>query len=398
MNALSTFVLVPLYIYPYPQSAWTPLLNSIAANPSVDFKVIVNPHNGPGSSLNPDYNYTLSIDKLNSYSNVETLGYVYSSYGSRDDSVLQGEISRYLNWTTVNGTYDVHVDGIFLDQAPSDISYYNYLEGLSNFTKSGSAGNGFIINPGSMPDLSFYDFSDYINIFENTLYNWDNMNVLGSLNPTALSQSSAIIYDYDADSDQMASDVATLVQAGIGGCLLTAEGGWFNSWPANWGDFMNGLGIAVNASAGSQLGLQGDFKRPTHSKPVSSVSSTTMRQSSTASTHSTGWVTSVKASSVEALSIMSVSSIKPLSSSSAKLFSSSGAAKLFSSSSSAMPFSSIKTFSSTSIPHSSSAAPSLSSARSSSAIRSTTSSSSTSQVHSSSGSAKPSAKIAARDL
>jgi len=383
MNALSTFVIVPMYIYPYPLSAWTPLLNSVAANPNVDFKVIVNPQSGPGAGMTPDYNYTINIAKLNSYSNVATLGYVYTSYGARAESDVEKDIRKYLNWDTVNGTYDVHMDGIFVDQAPNDGSYYDYLQGLSNLTKSTSTGNTFIINPGSMPDTSFYDFSDYVNVFESTLANYNALDYVNSVVPTYVySQSSAIIYDYD-DPNDLAWYVSSLVSNGFGGFLLTSGNGWFNSWPANWGDFMTALGGAVGSTEAAIVNIQGNFKRPTHKGTTASSSVSSTASSSALSSSAAGFVTSTKAlPSSKAASSSSVVAAALKSSSSTLAKPSSAPA------SSSLPVSSVKPSSSSAVV-SSSAKP-LTSAKSSS--------SSSSAKASAAAAASSSANIAARDL
>lgn len=106
--ASATSVLLPLYIWPS-DSSWAPVYNAVSAHPSVTFLVIVNPGDGPGAgsmsassprklstmvsliamefkgrvadlaTAYPESDYISAVAKLNSYSNVKTIGYVSRS-------------------------------------------------------------------------------------------------------------------------------------------------------------------------------------------------------------------------------------------------------------------------------------------------------------------------------
>ena len=78
---LSSFVLLPLYIYPSP-TAWAPVYDAVQNNPTVKFQIVVNPNSGPGA-YPPDASYIDGVSKLNSYPNVLTIGYVATTYGQR---------------------------------------------------------------------------------------------------------------------------------------------------------------------------------------------------------------------------------------------------------------------------------------------------------------------------
>ena len=77
---------VPLYIYPNwwvgSPYQWTPILNAIANNPTLQFVIVLNINSGPDTTLNTDYvhgitdlrNAALAAD------NLTILGYVFTSY------------------------------------------------------------------------------------------------------------------------------------------------------------------------------------------------------------------------------------------------------------------------------------------------------------------------------
>lgn len=92
------FVLVPLYIYPFP-TAWEPLYVAADSHPELDFLVVVNPNSGPGAGVLPDANYIEALARLTAAPNVKVIGYVHCSYGKRLLDELVAEVSAYRGWT-----------------------------------------------------------------------------------------------------------------------------------------------------------------------------------------------------------------------------------------------------------------------------------------------------------
>jgi Spherulation-specific family 4 len=94
----------------------------IIKHPRQNFTIIVNPNSGPGSSPYPSDDYTSQIQRLNTFSNVQTLGYVHTSYAQRDVQSVLKDISTYSGWA--KGSADANmpgfaVHGIFVDEVPS---------------------------------------------------------------------------------------------------------------------------------------------------------------------------------------------------------------------------------------------------------------------------------------
>ena len=79
----ATSLLLPLYQYPANNGgAWSPITDALAANPSVNFKIIINPNNGPGSGPSQGINdpqYVSGTKVLAAHANAQLIGYVHTS-------------------------------------------------------------------------------------------------------------------------------------------------------------------------------------------------------------------------------------------------------------------------------------------------------------------------------
>lgn len=96
------FILVPLYIYPS-RDAWAPLLSAARQHPTLEFVVVVNPANGPGSGSAPDSNYIQVLQDLRSLPNIKLIGYVYCGWGKRPEAELECDIRAYKAWAGPEG-------------------------------------------------------------------------------------------------------------------------------------------------------------------------------------------------------------------------------------------------------------------------------------------------------
>jgi hypothetical protein len=102
----------------------------------VDFIIVINPANGPGSMPTPDLNYCREIARLNAYPNVRTIGYVPVDYGRTPIQTSFDNIAKYVQW----GDDDpkLAMQGIFLDESPQLADDHNstYLERVRQNIKS----------------------------------------------------------------------------------------------------------------------------------------------------------------------------------------------------------------------------------------------------------------------
>jgi len=151
----SSNILVPLYVYPAP-GAWDPLFTAsvksllctscplltcvhrIACHPSLNFIIVVNPNNGPGSTSCPDANYAREIPRVNSYANVRTIGYVSTDYAKRSLSLVLQDIKVYSAWSDNANCPGLNMHGIFLDETISKYEPVSalYFETIASAVKS----------------------------------------------------------------------------------------------------------------------------------------------------------------------------------------------------------------------------------------------------------------------
>ncbi|NPA53877.1 MAG: hypothetical protein GXO21_04345 [Aquificae bacterium] len=144
-------IIIPAYFYD--SQIWERLFDG--KNENVEFIVIVNPASGPGDAQDPHY-----VDIVNRLSaeGMTGIGYVHTSWGSRDINIVKEEIDRWISFYP-------EIQGFFLDEASIDRADLDYYTELYEYIKS--KGNYMIVlNPGTKPDLSYYFISDYIVTYE----------------------------------------------------------------------------------------------------------------------------------------------------------------------------------------------------------------------------------------
>lgn len=219
----------PLYIYPS-IGAWSPLFNAITENPSTNFNVIVNPNSGPGSAV-PDSDYIKGVSQLNSYDNVNLFGYVHTTWGARNISDIEAEISLYELWANYSKA-DIHVDGIFLDEAPSDTKFVEYMSNITKYTKATLASTAIVwSNPGVAVDASLYEAVDIVNAYENSWDHWARHGGKKSIPAALRAKSTIMIHSYDGTSKQVQAHTDALVDAGYQSGLLTTDSSYTSFSP-----------------------------------------------------------------------------------------------------------------------------------------------------------------------
>lgn len=173
-------ILVPLYIYPAP-GAWAPLHKAITTHPKLDFTIVINPHNGPGSGVGPDENYAREIRRLNSYANIRTVGYVATGYAKREIAAVLQDVSAYSRWSK-NATSGLGMHGIFFDETPSQYepSSAQFLDTAHAAVRSedGFGPQGLVINnPGTIPDILLLKGPDVTVVFEGEYDAYETHNI-----------------------------------------------------------------------------------------------------------------------------------------------------------------------------------------------------------------------------
>lgn len=133
------------------------------------FIIIINPDDGPGNGTRPRTEYVDVLNALEVYPHVQTLGYIRTDRGTRDNATVRAEIATYSGWSKFQ---DLRLDGIFFDQTP-----YKDEDGAREYLRNISAtvrhSEGFmesklvVHNPGCVPDSGLLRYrTDMIVMFE----------------------------------------------------------------------------------------------------------------------------------------------------------------------------------------------------------------------------------------
>ncbi|KAF9694542.1 hypothetical protein EKO04_007553 [Ascochyta lentis] len=166
-------ILVPSYAFPGPGS-WNRLYDAIARHQDIKFTVIINPDNGPGNATRPSPEYVDVLNALEVFPHVQTLGYIRTAGGTRDNATVRAEIATYSGWSKFQ---DLKLNGIFFDQTPYK-DEGNASEYLRNISATVRHSEGFleprlvVHNPGCAPDVGLVRYRvDMVVIFEGSYSN-----------------------------------------------------------------------------------------------------------------------------------------------------------------------------------------------------------------------------------
>ncbi len=224
MNSLDTVevgTIFPLYFYP-DQSAIQPLLDMAHQYPTVPIWVILDPADGPGTSIDPTY--TSAIKQLRA-AGINLLGYVNTNFSQRAKTLVNSDIQTWKSF--------YKPDGIFLDLMNVNHTYYS-----SVTTYAKSLGFQMVIgNPGENIDPSSGNDVDIVMIWENSYL------------PYPLSQFSNWYSIYSRDHlSLIAYDVSPLPTTFIteaaqyfGWILISDKPGpspYENGYPSYWASFI----------------------------------------------------------------------------------------------------------------------------------------------------------------
>ena len=152
-------VLVPLYIYPNPTTAWDTVISLKSQHPRVPIYIIAN--DSSGMSAKADANYQAIVIRSRA-AGIKVLMYVASNYAATSLATVKGYIQNQV-------TFYGPIDGIFIDQMSNVAGNESYLSSLTSFAHA--LGAPFVVgNPGVDPLPSFVGTVDNIVASENTNY------------------------------------------------------------------------------------------------------------------------------------------------------------------------------------------------------------------------------------
>ncbi|KAJ9628485.1 hypothetical protein H2203_002384 [Taxawa tesnikishii (nom. ined.)] len=231
-------VALPLYSWPS-AGVWDPTYHIIKSNPNTTFNVIVNPDSGPGS-YPLDSEYVTGVAKLNSYPNVNTYGYLRTDWAKIPLSTIQSEVTTYSKWATYKAK-DIHLDGIFVDEATDKVADLTYMKNLSAIVKKTMPKNQAKIwtNPGCAVDKSFYDYADTITAFESDYSDWQDHGST-QIKQALRAKSNVMILNYSGDSKAIAKAAQTLTKAGYYSALLMSNDD-YQTYNTAWATFASSV-------------------------------------------------------------------------------------------------------------------------------------------------------------
>ncbi|THU76854.1 hypothetical protein K435DRAFT_878655 [Dendrothele bispora CBS 962.96] len=235
---LNTGAIFPLYIYPESCDSWGVVADSISANPTLPFYIVINPSSGPGDGPVPDPGYQECIPDLVSRSdNVRTVGYVRTNYGNQDPSDVLGEIETYSNW---GASY--RPNGIFFDEVNATTDhvqlYSSYAERVRQDFGSDSV---VVLNPGIPVTVDdYFEIADLIITAENFYDEFDVSSL--QISETKPASEQAVLL-HTAPQTLPTSLIDELTGLGIGALFITnkVQAEAYNTTPTYWGEFCEEL-------------------------------------------------------------------------------------------------------------------------------------------------------------
>ncbi|KAF5384454.1 hypothetical protein D9757_014005 [Collybiopsis confluens] len=234
----ATGAIFPLYIYPNDDcSAWSEVFSSITANPTLPITLIINPNSGP--TTDPNYPYTCFQQAKTLSSNLRTVGYVPTGYGTgRTSSAVLADVSTYLNWPTA-----YRPSGIFFDETNATSDFFNlYSTYASSVRQSIPSGSIVILNPGTnVADSRFFSIANAIVTSEQFYddFSFPSSLIINSAEPA----SKQIVILHDGPSTLPTSLIQQLSAGGIASTFITNEpqADAYNNVPSYWEQFVDEL-------------------------------------------------------------------------------------------------------------------------------------------------------------
>lgn len=231
-GALTTNMLLPLYVYPSP-GAWSHVYEAIEKNPRLEFQIVLNPNTGPGSndSIGYDSNWINATATLNSYPNTRVFGYVHLLDGNETVDAVAANLTTWQAWggyeaATGNGTEaanNISVQGIFFDETPANDTAY--MQTLADAARAAlGAGAQLIFNPGrAVPDPRYFALADHVIVSEVPAASYDTAVPAANVDAQYASRASVLVYGF-AGNDTVAAGNGTELKAWLDGMVKAGIG------------------------------------------------------------------------------------------------------------------------------------------------------------------------------
>lgn len=156
-------ILIPAYFDPgnnLNQNHWNELT---AAASKAEITAIINPHNGPGTTVNNDYSSAINAFRG---AGGKVIGYIDSAYGSRDINLVKADVVNYSNFYSM--------DGFFIDSMSNQIAQLPYYQELHAYIKNLNLNSLVFGNPGTDTLEKYLSVADVLVTFEGPLISTTN--------------------------------------------------------------------------------------------------------------------------------------------------------------------------------------------------------------------------------
>ena len=198
-------MLVPAYFDP-PSPLWTKALSAPAQT-----ILIVNPDNGPGSSADPPCKRLISNARADGH---RLIGYVYTRYGERPVSTVEGDINR---WASFYGVHDIFFDEV--SQSSAQLAYYRT---ITAYARAHGA-KIVVLNPGAVPTQAYFGLGAIVVTFEDTYAAYQHASFPAWLAGEPASEQGNIVYAVPNAADARAT-LAAMHSDGVGVGYVTGAG------------------------------------------------------------------------------------------------------------------------------------------------------------------------------
>ncbi|PNS18883.1 Ras modification protein ERF4 [Sphaceloma murrayae] len=269
---------VPLYIYPTTTS-WDPLFTALEVHPTVQFDIIINPASGPGRSPLPDSNYITQVTRLNTYPNATLYGYLHVKWAERSLEDVFEDVRAYEHWNKSSippsprapptsasamkagssplrptdsgvtlpgaaaqrreledGAVDVHVSGIFVDEAPHHERHLGYMSSLHAYVRRTlTRGTSVWTNPGCPVGEKYYDYADKITCFEDDYGAWLERGLDGFEGGKKERRKSTVMVHSCPKDGVEVKVIRRAKEEGVEGIFVTGERG-YEGWGRGWSE------------------------------------------------------------------------------------------------------------------------------------------------------------------
>ena len=173
---------------------------------------IMNPNNGPETTINTDYNTSITKVRV---SGGKVIGYVYTNYGKRNIVDVKADVDKYFMQYKLNG--------IFFDEVSDSIADIKFYQNITAYVRKYNSNNLVVLNPGTHPDEAYIKLADITVTFEDDFNVYVNSFTKASyVDNYAASKFAHIVYNAQGSSS-MSTAISLSATRNAGNIYITND-------------------------------------------------------------------------------------------------------------------------------------------------------------------------------